>query len=193
MGQVFVEYFGFSCQSFHRLPLTLYPSSGSGTTGQIVADIPSGLRLTPPQNYVARVRKGRIAYYLVNHHVTSHVVFVLVSAVRYVVLQPIISLAWKFVLLSAFFTLKTWVLRKSSLIFGQNVMSERTVGHGQTVLLEEQCSGWSDICSELLCSRSWQKNLWKMELQYFRTLFEFPQFHNGSAFDLSRGVLQRWL
>jgi hypothetical protein len=51
LGQVFSEYFGFSCQfSFHRLLHTHYHlSSGAGTIGQLVADVPSGLSLTTPQ------------------------------------------------------------------------------------------------------------------------------------------------
>jgi hypothetical protein len=50
LGQVFSEYFGFSCQfSFHLLLHTHYLSSGAGTIGQSVADVPSGLSLTPPQ------------------------------------------------------------------------------------------------------------------------------------------------
>jgi hypothetical protein len=50
LGQVFSKYFGFPCQfSFHRLLHTHHLSSGAGTIGQIVADIPSGLSLTPPQ------------------------------------------------------------------------------------------------------------------------------------------------
>jgi hypothetical protein len=32
LGQVFSEYFGFPCQSFHQL-LHHHPSSGAGTTG----------------------------------------------------------------------------------------------------------------------------------------------------------------
>jgi hypothetical protein len=44
------EYLGFSCQfSFHRLFHAHHLSSGAGTVGQIVADVPSGLSLTPPQ------------------------------------------------------------------------------------------------------------------------------------------------
>jgi hypothetical protein len=49
LGQVFPEYFGFSCQfSFHRL-LHIHPhlSCGAGAIGQIVTDVPSGLSLTP--------------------------------------------------------------------------------------------------------------------------------------------------
>jgi hypothetical protein len=49
LGQVFSEYFGVPCQfSFHRLLNTHHLSSGAGTTGQLVADVTSGLSLTPP-------------------------------------------------------------------------------------------------------------------------------------------------
>jgi hypothetical protein len=49
LGQGFSEDFGFPCQfSFHQL-LHTYPPSGTGTTGQLVADVPSGLSLTPAQ------------------------------------------------------------------------------------------------------------------------------------------------
>jgi hypothetical protein len=51
LGQVFSEYFGFPCQfSFHRLLHIHHLSSGARTIGQLVADIPSGLSLTPPQD-----------------------------------------------------------------------------------------------------------------------------------------------
>jgi hypothetical protein len=47
---VFAEYFGFSCQSFHRLLHTHhYPSSGAGTIGPIAADVANGFCLTSPQ------------------------------------------------------------------------------------------------------------------------------------------------
>jgi hypothetical protein len=50
LGQVFSEYFGFPCQSsFHRLLQNHHLPSGAGTIGQIVADVPSGLSLTPPR------------------------------------------------------------------------------------------------------------------------------------------------
>jgi hypothetical protein len=51
LGQVFSEYFGFPCQfSFHRLlHIHHHLSSRAGTIGQLVADVPSGLSLTPPQ------------------------------------------------------------------------------------------------------------------------------------------------
>jgi hypothetical protein len=67
LGQVFSEYFGFLCQfSFHRLLHTHHLSSGAGKIGQLVADVPSGLSLTPPQEkkkkqpYIAdKVVRGR--------------------------------------------------------------------------------------------------------------------------------------
>jgi hypothetical protein len=51
LGQVFSEYFGFPYQfSFHRLlHIHHHLPSGAGTIGQLVADVPSGLSLTPPQ------------------------------------------------------------------------------------------------------------------------------------------------
>jgi hypothetical protein len=52
LGQVFSEYFGFPCQfSFHRLlHVHHHLSPGAGTIGQLVADVPCGLSLTPPQD-----------------------------------------------------------------------------------------------------------------------------------------------
>jgi hypothetical protein len=51
LGQVYPEYFGFSCQfSSHRLlHLQQHLSSGAGTIRQLVADVPSTLsvNLTP--------------------------------------------------------------------------------------------------------------------------------------------------
>jgi hypothetical protein len=51
LGQVFSEYFGFPCQFlFHRLlHIHRHLSSGAGTMGEFVTDVPSGLSLTPPQ------------------------------------------------------------------------------------------------------------------------------------------------
>jgi hypothetical protein len=50
LGQVSSEYFGFLCQfSFHRILHTHHLSSEVGTIGQIVAGVPNGLSLTPPQ------------------------------------------------------------------------------------------------------------------------------------------------
>jgi hypothetical protein len=47
----FSEYLGFPCQSsFHRLlHIHYHTPSGAGTIDQLVADVPSGLSLTPPQ------------------------------------------------------------------------------------------------------------------------------------------------
>jgi hypothetical protein len=58
----FLRYFGFLWQfSFHRL-LRLHHnlSSGAGSIGQLVADVPSGLSLTPPQEN----EKKKLKYYL---------------------------------------------------------------------------------------------------------------------------------
>jgi hypothetical protein len=50
LGQVFFESFSFPCQfAFHKLLHTHHLSSGAGTIGQLVADVPTGLSLTPPQ------------------------------------------------------------------------------------------------------------------------------------------------
>jgi hypothetical protein len=48
LGQVLSKYFGFPCQfPFHRLLHTHHLSSGAGTIGQLVADVPSGHILNP--------------------------------------------------------------------------------------------------------------------------------------------------
>jgi hypothetical protein len=50
LGQVLYEYIGFFCQSFHRLLHTPHnPSSGAGTIGPMVEDVPRGPRFTPSQ------------------------------------------------------------------------------------------------------------------------------------------------
>jgi hypothetical protein len=50
LRQAFSEYFGFSCQSFHRLlHAHRYPSSGAGTVGQTGADVTSELSVIPTQ------------------------------------------------------------------------------------------------------------------------------------------------
>jgi hypothetical protein len=61
LGWVFFEYFGFPCQfSFHRL-LHIHhhhhhhQSPGAGTIGQLVANVPSGLSLTSPQETKKKV------------------------------------------------------------------------------------------------------------------------------------------
>jgi hypothetical protein len=54
LGQVFSEYFGFPCQfSFHQvLHIHHHTSAGDGTIGQKMADVPSGISLTPPQETI---------------------------------------------------------------------------------------------------------------------------------------------
>jgi hypothetical protein len=50
LGQVFSEYFGFRCQFFFHQLLYIHHhhlSSGAGTIGQTVADVPSGLSPHP--------------------------------------------------------------------------------------------------------------------------------------------------
>jgi hypothetical protein len=51
LGQVFSEYFGCARQfSFHRLlHIHHHLPSGEGTIGELVADAPSGLSVTPPK------------------------------------------------------------------------------------------------------------------------------------------------
>jgi hypothetical protein len=51
LGQAFCEYFGFPYEfSFHRFfHIHHHLSSGAGTIGQLVVDVPSGLSLTPLQ------------------------------------------------------------------------------------------------------------------------------------------------
>jgi hypothetical protein len=49
LGQVFSEYFGFTCQSFHRLLHThLHQSSEADAIGQILTDVPNKIRVTSP-------------------------------------------------------------------------------------------------------------------------------------------------
>jgi hypothetical protein len=67
LGQVFSGYFGFPCQlSFHQLLHTHHLSSGAGTIGQILADVPSGLSLTPPREI-----KKKLYYSLSSNPPTS--------------------------------------------------------------------------------------------------------------------------
>jgi hypothetical protein len=62
LGQVFSQYFGFPCQfSFHRMLHTQHPlSSGAGTIGQTVANVPSGLSLTPPQETKKKIKNKKL-------------------------------------------------------------------------------------------------------------------------------------
>jgi hypothetical protein len=61
VGQVFSEYFGFPCQlTFHRLLHIHHLKSGAGTIGQLVADVPSGLSLTPPQETKTKKKETKM-------------------------------------------------------------------------------------------------------------------------------------
>jgi hypothetical protein len=71
LGQVFSEYFGFPCQfSFHLLlHIHHHLSSGAGTIGQTVADVPSGLNLTTPQETKTKKKK---TFFLLLVFIVSH-------------------------------------------------------------------------------------------------------------------------
>jgi hypothetical protein len=56
VGQIFSEYFSFSCQKFHRL-VHIYPHPGAGTISEIVADVPRGLSPTLAQEELMAVYK----------------------------------------------------------------------------------------------------------------------------------------
>jgi hypothetical protein len=66
LGQVFSEYFGFHCQfSFDQLLHIHHLSSGAGTMGQLVADAPNALSLTPPRESKKKENKlCRVLSYL---------------------------------------------------------------------------------------------------------------------------------
>jgi hypothetical protein len=48
LGLVSPEYFGFPCQFSFHLMLHTHLTSGAGTIGQLVINVPSGLGLNPP-------------------------------------------------------------------------------------------------------------------------------------------------
>jgi hypothetical protein len=67
MGLVSSEYFGSPSQfSIHHM-LHIHLSSGAGTIGQLVADVPSGLSLTPPhktyKKYTILATSFKVSYY----------------------------------------------------------------------------------------------------------------------------------
>jgi hypothetical protein len=60
LGQFFSEYFGFPYQfSFHQMFHT-HLSSGAGTIGQLVVDLPSGLSVTATQEIKGGKKPNRI-------------------------------------------------------------------------------------------------------------------------------------
>jgi hypothetical protein len=64
LGQVFSKYFDIPCQSsFHQLLHSHHHlSSGAGTIGQLVADVPSGFSLTPPEGTKEIKKKDVVSY-----------------------------------------------------------------------------------------------------------------------------------
>jgi hypothetical protein len=53
LGQVSCKHFSYPCHSLHWLLHNHHqPLSGDGTVGQMAANMPSGLSLTPPQETV---------------------------------------------------------------------------------------------------------------------------------------------
>jgi hypothetical protein len=63
LRQVSSDYFGFPCPfSFHQLLHTQHLSSGAGTIGQLLTDVPSGLSLTPPQETKKTNKKQQLYF-----------------------------------------------------------------------------------------------------------------------------------
>jgi hypothetical protein len=63
LGKVFSEYFCFLCQfSFHRLFPVHHLSSGDGTIGQLVADVPRGLSRHNPRNKNKKYIKAPLSW-----------------------------------------------------------------------------------------------------------------------------------
>jgi hypothetical protein len=97
LGQVFSEYFGFLYQfSFHQLLHTHHLSSGAGTIGPIVADVPSGLSFTPPEenkkNYFLSIRFKYSPLHYVLRHPESMFFPQLYKTNKIIVLQGYISI-----------------------------------------------------------------------------------------------------
>jgi hypothetical protein len=57
--EVFSEYYGFPCHSFHRLLHIHRPSPGAGTVAQTVATVPSGLILPHHEKLKKKCYLGR--------------------------------------------------------------------------------------------------------------------------------------
>jgi hypothetical protein len=63
LAQIFSEYFGFACQSFHRLLDIHHLSSGACAKSQLVADVPSVLSLTPQTKKNNNLRNTSLKHY----------------------------------------------------------------------------------------------------------------------------------
>jgi hypothetical protein len=118
----------------------------------------------------------------VNHHITGHLVFVLVCTEW--VMCPAIDNSTSCEIRSVIHFRHTnnmsaaEIHGKLCMVYGQNVMSEGTVRQWCKMFKDgraNKCSWWrskwSAICSEWQsCSKCWPKNLWKTALHNFRTL-----------------------
>jgi hypothetical protein len=80
LGQVFSEYFGFPCQfSFHRLLHIHHLSSGAGIIGQLVADVWSGLSLTPLQEPPPPKKKAERKFYCVRSDSNTYQIWFMIQ------------------------------------------------------------------------------------------------------------------
>jgi hypothetical protein len=118
---------------------------------------------------------------LVNHHISGHLVFVLVSA-EWVMMCPVIDnpASWEIRVVIRFLHAKNKssaeILSELCSIYGQNVMSEGTVRQwcrmfkdGRTNVHDEERNVWPAICSEWQsCSKCWPKILRKTAFHNFR-------------------------
>jgi hypothetical protein len=125
---------------------------------------------------------------LVNRHITHHLVFVLVSA-EWVMMCPVndnpssreICAVIRFLRAKSMSTAEIhcelWA------VYGQNVMSERTVRQwcrmfkdGRTNIHDEKWSSRLAVCSECCsCTKCWSKNLGKGRFTISEISCEFPQ------------------
>jgi hypothetical protein len=65
LGRVFSEYFGFPCHFLFPRLLHIHHhlSSGAGTIDQLVAYVPSGLSITPPQETKKKTNVFKVYVY----------------------------------------------------------------------------------------------------------------------------------
>jgi hypothetical protein len=78
LWQISFQYFGLSCQFLFHPMLHTHLSSGAGTIGPLVADVPSGLSLIPPQEiYIYESNSTNFPYYsfFINGPTNSHFPF----------------------------------------------------------------------------------------------------------------------
>jgi hypothetical protein len=84
LRQVSSEYFGFPCHfSFHRLLHTHHLSSAGGTISKTVADVPSGLSLTPPQKSKKNIHSIRVSTHVASMHTHNPTIYITHSPSQY--------------------------------------------------------------------------------------------------------------